>query len=144
MKTSLITIIIIIGLGVAGYFVLRHNDQAEIVNTPMSTSTPEAIQELKVETISEGTGEGAKAGDKLSVLYTGTLTDGTVFDASSLHGNIPFTFQLGAHEVIEGWDQGMTGAKKGEKRKLWIPPDLAYGNASLIFEVEILDVISAE
>ncbi|HLC99616.1 MAG TPA: FKBP-type peptidyl-prolyl cis-trans isomerase [Patescibacteria group bacterium] len=110
----------------------------------MSTSTPEAIQELKVETISEGTGEGAKAGDKLSVLYTGTLTDGTVFDASSLHGNIPFTFQLGAHEVIEGWDQGMTGAKKGEKRKLWIPPDLAYGNASLIFEVEILDVISAE
>src|SRR3989344_6472563 len=121
MKTSLITIIIIIGLGVAGYFVLRHNDQAEIVNTPMSTSTPEAIQELKVETISEGTGPGAKNGDKLSVLYTGTLTNGTVFDASSLHENKPFEFTLGAGGVIKGFDQGLLGVKKGEKRRISIP-----------------------
>lgn len=97
----------------------------------------------------------AQAGDTLSVLYTGTLEDGTVFDASSLHGNQPFVFKLGAGEVIKGWDQGLLGMKKGEKKHLVLTPDLAYGengipnspigpNATLIFDVELVEINHAK
>jgi FKBP-type peptidyl-prolyl cis-trans isomerase len=95
-----------------------------------------------------GTGEEATAGKKVTVNYTGTLTDGTKFD-SSLDRGTPFTFNLGAGEVIQGWDQGVSGMKVGGKRKLTIPPSLGYGsqgmgiippNSTLIFEVELLNV----
>lgn len=88
------------------------------------------------------------AGKTVSVNYTGTLTDGTKFD-SSYDRNQPFDFQLGAGQVIKGWDQGVAGMKVGGKRKLVIPPGLGYGaqangkipaNSTLIFEVELLSV----
>lgn len=104
---------------------------------------------LKYETLKKGTGAEAKAGQKVFVHYTGTLTDGKKFD-SSLDRGKPFDFKLGAQQVIKGWDQGVAGMLVGEKRKLTIPPDLGYGpagaggvippNATLIFEVELLDV----
>ena len=104
---------------------------------------------LKIETIKEGTGEGAKSGDKISVHYIGTLSNGTKFD-SSRDRKTPFGFQLGAGAVIQGWDQGLIGMKVGEIRKLTIPPNLGYGqngvpgaipaNAVLIFEVELLKI----
>ena len=97
-------------------------------------------------------GEGEKeaaAGDTVSVHYTGTLEDGTKFD-SSLDRGQPITFELGRGRVIKGWDQGIEGMKIGEKRKLTIPPDLAYGaggspptippNATLIFETELVSI----
>lgn len=96
-----------------------------------------------------GSGDEAKAGDKVTVHYTGTLTNGSKFD-SSLDRGQPFTFALGAGQVIKGWDEGVAGMKVGGKRKLVIPANLGYGargagnvippNATLIFEVELLKV----
>ena len=95
-----------------------------------------------------GSGPTASVGDKVTVHYTGTLTDGTVFDSSRSRG-APFAFTLGAGEVIKGWDEGVAGMKVGGTRKLTIAPDFAYGdravgpipaNSILIFEVELLGV----
>jgi FKBP-type peptidyl-prolyl cis-trans isomerase FkpA len=102
---------------------------------------------LIIEDTQVGTGAEAKAGQTVTVHYRGTLTDGTKFDASYDRGE-PFTFNLGAGQVIKGWDQGVAGMKEGGKRRLTIPPALGYGargaggvippNATLIFEVELL------
>jgi peptidylprolyl isomerase/FKBP-type peptidyl-prolyl cis-trans isomerase FkpA len=96
-----------------------------------------------------GTGKEAVSGNRVTVHYLGTLADGRKFDASYDRGQ-PFTFNLGAGQVIKGWDQGVAGMLVGGKRKLTIPPDLGYGargaggvippNATLVFEVELLDV----
>jgi FKBP-type peptidyl-prolyl cis-trans isomerase len=86
----------------------------------------------------------------VTVNYTGRLVDGTVFDSSLNPGRQPFEFNLGTHQVIQGWDEGVAGMKIGEKRKLTIPSALGYGaagaggvippNATLIFDVELLKV----
>ena len=104
---------------------------------------------VEIEIIKEGTGLEAKNGNKVSVHYTGTLENGTKFD-SSLDRGEPFAFVLGTRQVIRGWDIGVEGMKIGEKRKLTIPSELAYGsrgvpgaippNATLIFEVELLEI----
>lgn len=96
-----------------------------------------------------GTGAEAVSGKQVTVHYTGMLPDGTVFDASEPRGQA-FTFTLGAGQVIRGWDEGFAGMKVGGKRRLIIPSDFAYGergvpgaippNATLIFDVELLDV----
>ena len=104
---------------------------------------------LVYEELTVGAGAEAARGKKVTVHYTGWLTDGTKFDSSKDRRD-PFVFSLGKGQVIKGWDQGVQGMKVGGKRKLTIPPALGYGargaggvippNATLVFEVELLDV----
>jgi peptidylprolyl isomerase/FKBP-type peptidyl-prolyl cis-trans isomerase FkpA len=106
------------------------------------------VTELKIKDKVVGKGVVAKSGDKIQVDYTGWLMDGTKFDSSI--GRAPFSFVLGAGEVIEGWDKGVAGMKVGGTRILTIPSGLAYGaqgsppvippNATLKFEVKLLSV----
>lgn len=106
------------------------------------------VKKLLIDDVQMGTGTVATLGDAVAVNYIGTLTNGTVFDSSYKHGT-PFSFTLGAGQVIKGWDQGIVGMKVGGKRILVIPADLAYGNravgpipanAPLVFAVELLGV----
>ena len=111
---------------------------------PPEVTTPSG---LKYVDLVVGTGESPKPGQMVTVHYTGTLENGTKFDSSVDRGQ-PYTFPIGAGRVIKGWDEGVMTMKIGGKRKLIIPPDLAYGvsgrppvippSATLIFEVELL------
>ena len=140
--------IVIIGLIlVGGFYVFSVN----IDNNFLKGDITESIKNnmLEIETIVEGSGVESKVGDSLTVHYTGMLEDGTKFDSSVDRGT-PFNFILGIGQVIEGWEKGMEGMKVGEKRKLTIQPEYAYGergfpgvippNATLIFEVELLEI----
>lgn len=118
----------------------------------IATSAPAVeavVGELEYIEREAGTGAMPEAGDRVSVHYTGTLEDGTVFDTSANRG-VPFDFVLGRGEVIPGWDQGIALMREGGKATLIIPPNLAYGtagagssippNATLTFEVELVSV----
>lgn len=110
---------------------------------------PQSPAELKIEKIVNGNGPAPRSGDTVSVHYTGTFVNGEKFD-SSVDRDEPFAFVLGAGQVIAGWDLGVATMRVGDKVKLTIPPELAYGrdgypgaippNATLIFEVELLGV----
>ena len=111
---------------------------------PVKPATDEKVttKDLKV-----GTGDAIKLGDRIAVHYTGTLTDGTKFDSSRDRGQ-PYELTLGTG-VIEGWNQGIVGMKKGGRRTLVIPPSLGYGasgkgkippNATLNFDIEVVEI----
>lgn len=163
-KTALIVAGITILLATAGiYWLVKSGNKTTTTDTTQSaanqtTNTASSSQpsnnstnktSMDIKTIKPGTGsQEAKAGDKVTVHYVGTLTNGTKFD-SSRDRNQPFTFTLGAGQVIAGWDQGVAGMKIGEKRILTIPPELGYGsqsigsipaNSTLVFEVELLKI----
>ena len=118
---------------------------AHVKAAAQMTTTPSGLQYRDV-----GVGKGAqpKDGDLVLVNYKGTFSNGKVFDSNE--GKGPFKFHLGRGEVIKGWDEGVASMRVGGKRKLVIPPDLAYGaggypgvippNSTLTFVVELLDV----
>jgi FKBP-type peptidyl-prolyl cis-trans isomerase FkpA len=105
--------------------------------------------DLQMQTVKPGAGATAKSGDRVTVHYVGTLTDGKKFDSSRDRGR-GFQFTLGKGEVIKGWDQGVAGMVIGEVRKLTIPPEMGYGargfppvippDSTLVFEVELLGI----
>jgi len=158
MNKNLITYLIIACIIVPIFFILilKENKEGEeetfeltYIEQNKKEENNMKNQELKVEVLQEGTGAEAKNGDNVSVHYVGTFEDGTKFDSSIDRGK-PFSFNLGAGQVIKGWDLGVLGMKIGEKRKLIIPSDLAYGDkgssnvippkSTLIFEVELLGI----
>lgn len=104
---------------------------------------------MKIEKLTSGNGASPKTGDTVTVHYTGWLTDGRKFD-SSVDRNEPFAFVLGTGQVIKGWDEGVATMKIGDKARLTIPGDKAYGSqgypglippdATLIFEVELISI----
>ena len=114
---------------------------------PISTKT---INGMKIEVTKEGTGTPIKSGQTAVMLYTGKLTDGSIFDSTAKRNNDPFSFNLGAGQVIKGWDEGIVGMKVGEQRTLTIPAELGYGatgyppvipqNATLIFDVTLVGI----
>ncbi len=115
--------------------------QANVQNT--------AEVSLTIEDLKPGDGAEVKTGNTVSVHYVGTLEDASKFDSSRDRGT-PFEFTVGEGRVIPGWEQGLLGMKVGGKRKLVIPPELAYGenspsplippNSTLIFEIELLAI----
>jgi len=138
--TFWLTLFVVAGLCIAPMASADDKKEEKVIKTESG---------LKYVEQKEGTGTAAKKGDKVEVHYTGWLKDGTKFD-SSLDRGEPFEFPLGAGRVIKGWDEGVAGMKVGGKRKLIIPPDLAYGkkgaggkippDAELTFEVELLKI----
>lgn len=111
------------------------------------------VGKLEITDIKVGTGTTAVSGKKVTVHYTGTLTNGKKFDSSLDNAGVPFKFNLGAGHVIPGWEEGVQGMKVGGKRKLVIPPQMAYKeagvkdvippNATLVFDIELLNVENA-
>jgi FKBP-type peptidyl-prolyl cis-trans isomerase len=140
-----------IGIGIWYMAVRDSQDSAPrmeevVVDTSANTSAPEG---LVIEDAEVGQGSAVAIGDTIAVRYTGYLENGTVFDSTDLHGGEPFTFTVGAGQVIRGWDDGLVGMHVGGKRRLVIPPELAYGprgmgpippNATLTFDVELVSI----
>lgn len=116
------------------------------VKTPVTVSLGKG---LEYTIISAGNGPAVNNGDRVSMLYTGKLTNDTVFDATSRRGNTPFAFKVGSRQVIAGWDSIVSKLHGGDKAIMRIPPEFGYGarangsipaNSILIFEVEVLDI----
>jgi len=139
IQTKIISVLLII-LYTAVLSGCGKKDEEGMITTPSG---------LKYKDIQVGTGEEAVKGKTVWVQYTGTLEDGKKFD-SSYDRNYPLGFTLGVGQVIKGWDEGITGMKIGGKRKLIIPPNLAYGetgfpnlippNSTLYFDVELVNI----
>ena len=159
MKKSLNIIIftvfavVIIVVGVMWNNNISKQNQAAILNQGIAQKEAQIkiMENFKINDLVVGTGTIAQNGDLVTVNYIGTLDNGTKFD-SSYDRNQPFSFQLGATNVIEGWDLGIVGMKVGGKRELTIPSELGYGvngygpippNATLHFTVELLSVSSS-
>lgn len=167
-KNIVITVIIIIVIVLVGGIYLMFNKNQSTGNNQNNSTQQETqnsmtnqeqnsnnnpssfdIQGMKVEVLQQGSGNGAKSGDTVTVNYVGTLQNGTKFD-SSIDRGTPFSFKLGENSVIQGWELGILGMKAGEKRKLTIPPQLGYGsqavgnvipaNSTLIFEVTMIKI----
>jgi len=160
---SLVVVLIIIAIGLGLYFILRDkesglelNNMDEENNLIKEDEKDEEVSQVgdgesyvEIVILEPGDGIEAKSGDAVTVHYEGTLEDGTKFDSSIDRGE-PFVFTLGAGRVIAGWEIGVDGMKVGEKRKLVIPSEFAYGergvpgaipsNATLIFQVELLGI----
>ena len=141
-------IIVVAFIGFVIYILMHRSEKVDPlqgINNSVATKEPINTSQNTMEKIS-------KNGDTLVMNYTGRLTNGTVFDSNvdPKFGHVePFSFTLGAGQVIKGWDEGLLGMKIGEKKTLTIPPEKGYGaqvvgpipaNSTLIFDVELIDI----
>jgi peptidylprolyl isomerase len=142
---ALSILIIIVAIIYGPNFLEKLSAPSDIGKENIMTNDELIITDLEI-----GSGPEVKAGDTISIHYHGTLQDGTVFDSSVQRGT-PFETTIGVGQVIVGWDEGVPGMKVGGKRQLIIPPSKAYGNrtmgdipanSTLIFDVELLDILS--
>lgn len=140
-------IAICIGLVLLAYLFFSGPIMTFFNASDLDNNSQSGISGVMVEELSVGSGSLVELGDVLTVHYVGTLQNGKIFDSSRDRGT-PFTFILGAGQVIKGWEEGLMGMREGGKRKLIIAPDYGYGergvgpippNATLIFEVELLE-----
>ncbi len=141
-------IAVAVSLFVIGFFFLFGENILSIINRNEPSNTKNMnTSEIMIEDTLIGTGQEALPGRQVTVEYTGKFTNGKVFDTSVGRG--PFTFLLGAGQVIQGWDKGVVGMKVGGKRMLTVPPEYGYGandygpipgGSTLVFEVELLKV----
>lgn len=141
-------IAVTVSLFVIGFFFLFGEQVLRVaINSGARDVKIMTIPQIIIEDTEFGTGQEALPGRQVTVNYTGKFTDGKVFDTSV--GKQPFTFLLGAGQVIQGWDKGLVGMKVGGKRMLTVPSDYAYGandygpipgGSTLVFEVELLNV----
>lgn len=147
-KSWIIIVIIILTVAAIFFYFSKGNKYQKESDTITTVDSKQKVSDLVIEDIVVGTGTEATAGKKVTVNYKGTLTNGTQFDSSYDRGE-PFSFVLGAGDVIKGWDDGVAGMLVGGSRKLTIAPNLAYGdrsvgqipgNSTLLFEVELLKV----
>lgn len=145
-KNTVYIIIAVLAVALFGYiaYAVTQNNKNKEMNA--TTTTQQSTGELRA----------AEAGDVIVINYSGKLPNGTEFDSSYKRGQ-PLVFQLGIGMVIKGWDEGLVGVKKGDKKTLTITPDKGYGaedvkdqagkvvipkNSTLIFDVEVVEVIS--
>jgi FKBP-type peptidyl-prolyl cis-trans isomerase len=144
-QARIIAIVIVLALAIAAIAYLVKN-RSKTGGAEITTASG-----LKYVDLAEGAGASPKIGQTVSVAYTGTLENGTKFDSSYDHpGQKPIEFQLGTPNIIQGWNEGIASMKIGGKRKLIIPPSLAYKaagkppdippNATLIFDVELMGI----
>ena len=141
---------IVVGGGFAlGLFGVDNSDLS--VKPVIQAGSGDPPTEVVIDDIVEGTGPAARTGDTVDVQYVGALfEDGTEFDSSWSRGSQPFTVTLGQGQVIEGWEEGLIGIRKGGRREIIIPSDLAYGptgqpptipaDAALIFVVDAEEI----
>jgi len=145
-KTNLYTgVAVALAVVVVAYFFFMQNLGGQS-GAGQQDQVPGVTNSVVIQDIKVGTGVEAVPGSNVQVSYIGKLQDGTIFDQSSAHGG-PYTFLLGAGNVIPGWDQGIQGMKVGGERVLIVPPSLGYGaqangpipaNSTLVFDVQLV------
>lgn len=155
-KIAVVIALVVVAIFIVGMGIFRNQAQDLTndinMNDERTATIPGEEGELQIQDTVIGEGEVAEAGDLVTVHYVGKLENGTVFDSSVQRGE-PFTFALGAGQVIPGWEEGVAGMKEGGVRMLTIPPNMAYGaqqngpippNSTLEFEVQLLGVEKAQ
>lgn len=154
-KAIAIWVVVIIIVVLGGWYLYTKTATPAVPTTTTQTSTSSSTPQVQAQDVTVGTGTQAVPGDVVSVLYVGKLSDGTVFDSSSAHGNQPLSFTLGAQGLIPGFQIGVNGMKVGGERVMSIPPALGYGtqavtdasgtviipaNSTLLFDVKLINV----
>lgn len=158
-KSIVTWLVIIIVVLAGGYLIyMSVNSSGGTPQTPQDQVASSTADQVQGQDVTVGTGADAVPGSVVSVLYTGKLADGTVFDSSAAHDNQPLTFTLGEQGLIPGFQIGVNGMKEGGERMLVIPPALAYGsqdvkdsagnviipaNSTLTFDVQLVKVEAA-